>query len=241
MGNISTQLKSVTNKCLWGVVVMFTSSGWQSKIALLITLGMTSTVASPVLMGAPALADSKTDVVGQLFAQSERFVIPAGTEIPVKYDEAKKIVVTPNEKVPVTLTVAANIRSNSGALLIPINSKIVGNLQPSGVGTQFVAQELRFANSNRRVPIDATSQVFTDRETIKKGSDATRILKGAAIGAAASAVIAEIFGGIDVGEVLGGAGIGALAGLLLGGKKEVEVIVVRPEDLRLTLQSDFAS
>lgn len=219
---------------------MFTSSGWQSKIALLITLGMTSTVAAPILMAAPALAGSKTNVIGQLFSQSEQLIIPAGTEIPVEYDEAEKIVVTPNEEVPVTLTVAANIRSSSGALLIPMNSKIIGNLQPAGVGTQFVAEELRFANSNRRVPIQATSQVFTDRETIKEGSDATRILKGAAIGAAASAVIAEVFGGIDVGEVLGGAGLGALAGLLLGGgKEEVEVIVVRPEDLNLTLQSDF--
>lgn len=218
---------------------MFTSSGWQPKIALLIALGMTSTAASPLLIAAPALAGSKTNGVGQLFSQSEQIVIPAGTAIPVEYDEAERIVVTPNEKVPVTLKVAANIRSNLGTLLIPMNSEIIGNLQPVGVGTQFVAEELRFANSNRRVPIQATSQVFTDRETIRQGSDVNRILKGAAIGAAASAVIAEIFGSINIGEVLGGAGIGALAGLLLGGRREVEVIVVRPENLNLTLESDL--
>ncbi len=64
--------------------------------------------------------------------------------------------------------------------------------------------------------------------------------EGAAIGAAAAAVVADIFGGIDLGEVLGGAGIGAIAGLLLRGRNEVEVVVVNPDtDLDLTLQSDL--
>jgi DNA-binding transcriptional regulator LsrR (DeoR family) len=66
------------------------------------------------------------------------------------------------------------------------------------------------------------------------------ILRGAAIGAAAAAVLSEIFGSIDVIEVLGGAGLGALAEILLSGSEEVEVVVIEPAtDLDLTLQSEF--
>ncbi len=217
---------------------MFISSGWQSRTALLIALGMTSTATFPVLMAAPATASSQPYIVGQAFSQAG-VAIPSGTVIPVRYDEAERIVVTPSETAPVTLIVAENIRTQEGTILVPAGSEIRGDLQPAGVGTQFIAQELRFRNSNQRLPIEATSQVITERETLKKGTNATQILKGAAIGAAAAAVVAEVIGDIDLGEVLGGAGIGALAGLLLGGRREAEVIVVRPEDLNLTLQEDL--
>jgi DNA-binding transcriptional regulator LsrR (DeoR family) len=85
------------------------------------------------------------------------------------------------------------------------------------------------------------SDVITDTEIITEESDPD-ILRGAAIGAAAAAVLSEIFGDIDFIEVIAGAGLGALAAVLLGGRKEeVEVVVVYPEsDLDLTLQSDFA-
>jgi hypothetical protein len=219
---------------------MFISSGWQSKTALLMALGMTSLAAVPALMAAPATASVKPYLVGQLFSQSERVAIPAGTVIPVELENAQKIVVTPEETAPVTLLVATDIRSDTGTVLIPQGSKIEGELRPVSDGTQFVAKALTLRNSNQRLPMRATSKVITKKETIKKGTDVGQILKGAAIGAAASAVLAEIFGDIDFKEVLGGAGLGALAGLLLGGRKQAEVIVVNPEeDLSLTLQSDL--
>jgi hypothetical protein len=81
---------------------------------------------------------------------------------------------------------------------------------------------------------------ITETETIEKGSDTSSIFKGAAIGAAAAAVLSEIFGDIDFVEVLAGGGVGAVAGLLLGGRNEAEVVVINPDtDLDLTLQSDF--
>ncbi len=83
--------------------------------------------------------------------------------------------------------------------------------------------------------------MVTDTETLTEKSSPD-ILKGAAIGAAAGAVLAEIFGGINLGEVLAGAGVGAIASTVFGGKKEkeVEVVVVRPEtDLTLTLEEDL--
>ncbi|HEY9669056.1 MAG TPA: hypothetical protein V6C91_19755 [Coleofasciculaceae cyanobacterium] len=219
---------------------MFISFGWQSKIALLIALGMTSTATFPLLLASSATASSEPYVVGQLLSQSGGFIIPAGTVLPVRYDEAERIVLKPDEKLPVTLTVAETIRAEGGEILVPAGSEIEGTLQPAGAGTQFVARELRLRGSDRSVRIRATSPVITEREIIKKGTDTGQVLKGAAVGAAAAAVIAEIVGGIDVEEVLGGAGIGALAGLLLGRRGEVEVIVVNTEtDLDLTLQSDL--
>ncbi len=219
---------------------MLISHRWQSRTALFMALGITSMTAFPILLASPATAGSESYVVGQRLSQSRRVIIPAETVIPVRFDEAEKIVVTPEETAPVTLTVAQDIRSSSGTILIPSGSQIEGNLQPTDGGTQFVAQDLILKNSRQRLPIEATSKVITETETIKKGTDTSGILKSAAIGAAAAAVLSDILGDIDLREVLGGAGLGAIAGLLLGGREEAEVVVVYPDtDLDLTLESDL--
>ena len=219
---------------------MLISHRWQSRTALLIALGITATAAFPLLSATTAIANSKPYVVGQLFPRSREVRVSAGTVIPVRFDEAERIVVTPDETAPITLVVAEDIRSAAGTVLIPAGSKIEGNLQPVRGGTQFVAEELTFRNSNRQRPIDATSEIITETETIEKGSNSSSILKGAAIGAAAAAALSEIFGDIDVIEVLAGGGVGAVAGLLLGGRNEAQVVVINPDtDLDLTLQSDF--
>ena len=215
---------------------MFFSNRWQSRTALLMALGMTSAASVPILSSAPAMAVSEPYVVGQLFSQYSQVTIPSGNTIPVRYDKAKKIIVTPDETASVTLTVAADIRSRQGRILIPAGSQVEGELRPVEGGTQFFAQELILRNRDQRLQIDATSPVITKTETINEKSD-PNILRGAVIGAAAGAVIGEIFGGIDLGEVLAGAGVGTVAELLLRGRKEVEVVVVNPNtDLDLTLQ-----
>ena len=164
--------------------------------------------------------------------------IPKGFVIPVEY-EKEKILVTPEETVPVTLTVAANIRDSSRNVLIPYGTEIVGQIEPSDDGSRFVAEKLVFEDGTTQF-IDATSEVVTRTETVKKGASTGDILKGAAIGGAAAAVLSGILGDIDFLEVLGGAGAGALAGVLLG-KDEVELISIDPNnDLNLTLQSDLA-
>lgn len=219
---------------------MLISQRWQSSTALLLALGITSTTALPMFLAVPATALVEPTLIAQRFPQSERVTVRAGTIIPVELEDAEKIVVTPDETAPVTLTVASNVRTASGTILIPAGSKIEGNLQPTDDGTQFVAEELIIRNSNRRLPIDATSRVITQRETIGRGTNVGEIVKGAAIGGAAAAIISEIFGSIDLDEVLGGAGVGAIAGLLLGGRKKADVFVIYPEtDLDLTLQSNL--
>ncbi|MGB5635830.1 MAG: hypothetical protein WBM44_17245 [Waterburya sp.] len=166
--------------------------------------------------------------------------VPRGFVIPVEYEE-EKILVTPEETVPVTLLVAANVRDSDRNTLIPYGSEISGQIEPSedGSGSLFVAQEIVFTDGTTQ-PIEAESEVVTRRETIKKGANAGDILKGAAIGGAAATVLAEIFGDIDALEVLGGAGAGAVAGLLLGGN-EVELVSIDPNnDLDLTLLTNLA-
>ncbi len=165
-------------------------------------------------------------------------VIPRGVVIPVGYEQ-EKILVTKEETVPITLIVAANIRDSNRNTLIPYGTEVVGQIEPAGNGSRFVAEELVFPDGTAQY-IDATSNVVTRTETIEQGADTGDILKGAAIGAAAATVLAEIFGDIDFLEVLGGAGIGAVGGLLLGGN-EAELVSIDPNnDLNLTLQSDLS-
>jgi hypothetical protein len=216
---------------------MFTLRRWQSRTAMMLLLGMASATTLPILT-APATA-SEPFLVSQLFPQRAQLVVPAGTVIPVRYEEAERIIVTPEETAEVTLIVSQDIRSSAGTVLIPEGSVVTGELRPSTGGTQFFAEEIEIAGTDRRYEMDATSDVITETETISRRSD-PNILRGAAIGAAAAAVLSEIFGDIDVLEVLGGAGLGALAEVLLRGNDEAEVVVVNPEtDLDLTLQADF--
>lgn len=168
------------------------------------------------------------------------YTVPSGFVIPVEYEE-EKILVTPEETVPVTLLVAANVRDNRRNTLIPYGSEIFGQIEPSDdeSGSLFVAQEIVFPDGTTQ-SIDAVSEVVTRTETVKKGANTGDILQGAAIGGAAAAVLSEIFGDIGAIEVLGGAGAGALAGLLLGGN-EVELVSIDPNnDLDLTLMTDLA-
>jgi hypothetical protein len=227
---------------------MLSDNRWQSKLAVLMALGLTTTASLPILLAVPATAKPQPDVIGQLFPsqptpvtpRSTQVSVPSGTVIAVKSEEAEKIVVTPDETAPVTLTVTQPIRSSAGTILIPAGSQIEGQLRPVEGGTQFIAKQLILKTNNRELPIEATSAVITETETIDNGTDVSSILKSAAIGAAAAGVLSEIFGDIDLIKVLVGAGLGALGGLLLGGSEQAEVFVIYPEtDLDLTLDTEL--
>jgi hypothetical protein len=170
------------------------------------------------------------------------FRIPAGTTIPVRYEQ-DKIVLMEDETLPVTLTVATNITTTDGKLLIPRDSQVVGELRPVNGGTQFVAQQLVFPNGERKA-FNATSETITTTETIRSGSSITNLLKNAAIGSAAAAAISAVTGDrtVTAGEVLIGTGSGALASLIQRflGLNSVDVLVVNPDtDLNLTLDNDL--
>lgn len=219
---------------------MLNSHYLRSRIALFMALGITSTTAMPILLSVPAVASTPTYTSGQLVAQSSSAIVPVGTTIPVRAKNSERVIVTPKESASLTLTVAENIRSQQGNVVIPAGSQIEGKLKPADGGTQFVAERVLIGNRKRSYRIDATSAVVNRKETINRRTNPD-LLKGAAIGAAASAVLSEIFGRVTWGKVLAGAGVGAIASVLGGRKdKEVEVIIVDANrDLTLRLAEDF--
>ncbi|MDB9312379.1 hypothetical protein PN462_04625 [Spirulina sp. CS-785/01] len=198
---------------------------------------------------------------GQLPDSIPRVTIAQGVVIPTEYEDAEKILMTKEETVPLTLTVSANIRDRNSRLLIPYGSQIKGELRPeledsdleesnredseteeteetpTPQGVRFIAQELVL--EDRTIPIDGSSELITRTEMIDEGTDTNAVLKGAAIGAAAAAVIGAITGDVDFIEVLGGAGAGALGGLITG-RKKVELFSIDPDtDLDVILRSSL--
>jgi hypothetical protein len=178
---------------------------------------------------------------GQPPATSNAIVIPEGTKLPVEYKEAEKILVTRDETMEITLTVAANIRDRSGRIIIPYGSPIGGQIQPAEQkqGSRFVANTIVINGTS--YPLRANSKVVNTTETVSEGASAAEILGGAAAGAAAASVIAAVTGNksISAVEVLGGAGLGALAGWIIG-SGSAELIVIYPnQDLEVTLRKDL--
>ncbi len=161
--------------------------------------------------------------------------IAVGTDIPVMYPDAEKILVAKDETMDLTLRVAANLKDNRGNTLIPYDTEIRGRLEPVDGGSQFVAEELIFPNGNRQ-DISGSSDVIYRTETIEKGADTGDILEGAAIGAGAALIISLITGDqkVDVMEVLIGGGLGAAGGWILGGSS-AEVISIYPDELDVRL------
>ncbi|MEB3162080.1 MAG: S-layer homology domain-containing protein [Prochlorothrix sp.] len=162
----------------------------------------------------------------------------SGTVIPTTYPDTEKILLLPDETLPLTLTVQQPLTS-AGYTLVPAGSQVVGELRPSNGGSQFVAQELVLL-SGQRFPLNAASGVVTRKETIRKEINGGRAAIGGAIGAGAAAAIATITGDrIDAWEVLAGSAAGTVAGIFLG-KEKVEVIAVDPvTDLALTLNGNL--
>ncbi len=223
---------------------MINLNRWQSGPALVIALGLTSSAIAPLTIAPAATATPAPYTVAQLFPSQpapRRLAIPAGTRLPVRYDGADKIVVSPTETSPLTLLLAKNIRSSAGEILVRAGSKIKGELRPVEGGSQFYAQEITLADGTV-TSIDATSEVVTRTQEIVPGTNTDAVLKGAAIGAGAATIISGVTGRkrITLGKILIGAGAGALGGLVFG-KKRADVIVINPNsDLTLTLNSPLA-
>lgn len=166
--------------------------------------------------------------------------VTAGTNIPVSYPDGTKIVLLPDETLPLTLQVAEAIRNSQGQVLIPRNSQIIGELRPATVGTQkgsqFIAQTL-VLSSGQRLSLQAQSAVITTTETIRRGASIGEVFAGAVLGSGAAAAVASVTGDDDIQtwEVLTGTVAGAIGGLVLG-RERTEVISIDPiSNLALTV------
>lgn len=195
----------------------------------LVRSGQANAIASPYIVGQTTTTPPVQNQVR----------IPAGNTIAVQYSK-DKILLGPDEKVPLVLNVSQNIANSQGTVLIPAGTQVVGELRTVSGGAQFFANELVFANGQRKA-INATSKVVTTTEKVDKGVNVGGLLQNAALGAAAAAAISAVTGdrAIATEEVLGGAGVAALIGLFLG-RNSVTLASVNPNtDLALTLNSDL--
>ncbi len=178
--------------------------------------------------------------VGSTTPKPVAVTIPQGTAIPVKYDKAEKILVTKDETAPLTLTVSQNVVTQDGSVVIPAGSQVIGQLKPATGGSQFVAEKLVLANG-QEYQLNATSDVITKTETVKKGTSIGSIIKDTVLGAGAATAVSAVTGdrAIATEEVLGGAGIGALVGLFFG-KNSVDLIAIDPNtDLQMTINQNL--
>jgi hypothetical protein len=168
-------------------------------------------------------------------------IIPQGTAIPVKYDQAKKILVTKSETAPLTLTVSQNVITQDGIVVIPAGSQVIGQLKPVKGGSQFVGEKL-VLTTGQQYDLNATSDVITKTETINKGLSVSAILQNTILGAGAAAAVAAVTGdrAIATEEVLGGAGVGALVGVFFG-QNSVDLIAIEPNtDLQITINQNLS-
>jgi hypothetical protein len=224
---------------------------WQTRSALALALGMTANSLAPLSLVAsaqtfaPPTAQSTTapKTIAQLFPGSDydrRVAIPAGTRLPVRYDQSTPLTVSATDPVAMTVVIPKNIRTSSGNLLIPAWSEVRGKWKPVNGGAQFFADELILTDGTSMF-IDATSPIVATAEQ-QRTTNGDAVWKGAAIGAAGATVVSGVTGKkrITLGKVLLGAGAGALGGLVLG-KKRTDVVTISPEtEFELTLNSSLA-
>ncbi len=123
--------------------------------------------------------------------QAQSNLVLAGTSIPVRYTAAQRIIVSPSETAPVSLTVAQDVRNSQGVVVVPAGSQIIGQVQPAQGGSQFVANQL--VVNGRQIALNASSSVITETRDVRDPNFGT-ILGGAALGSAASAVIQGVTG-----------------------------------------------
>jgi len=191
----------------------------------LVNTGQVAFIPSPYIVGSPSTIGIR---------------IPAGTQIPVRYEGVDKILLAKNEApIPFTMKVAQNVVTQQGQVLIPAGSDVVGTLQTTPRGAQFLARELVLP-TGRRIPIEAASSLITTTENITKGPNTAKIIASTVVGAGAAAGIAAVTGDrtIKAYEVLPGAVVGA--GLSFLFPDRVELYALRPStDLTLTLTQDL--
>ncbi len=195
----------------------------------LVSSNQASAINSPYVVAVGSTTPTPTSVT-----------IAQGTAIPVKYDKAEKILVTKDETSPLTLTVSQNVVTQDGTVVIPAGSQVVGQLKPATGGSQFVAEKL-VLTSGQEYQLNATSDVITKTETVKKGTSLGSIIKNTVLGAGAATAVSAVTGdrAIATEEVLGGAGIGALVGLFFG-KNSVDLIAIDPNtDLQMTINQNL--
>ena len=137
-------------------------------------------------------------------------------------------------------TVSEAITASNGQTVVPAGSKVYGKvtgLQDSDNATQKAAIRLDFERINiNGVERPFEANITTTQLQTQKEESRDETLKKAGIGAAAGAVLGAVIGGGDISKILGGAAIGAAAGTVISlGGGDVEAVL--PAGSKMTLQT----
>src|SRR5687768_1179739 len=137
-------------------------------------------------------------------------------------------------------TVTEAIVASNGQTVVPAGSKVYGKvtgLQDSDNVGQKAAIRLDFERINiNGVERPFEANITTTQLQEVKEESRNETLKKAGIGAAAGAVLGAVLGGGDVSKILGGAAIGAAAGTVISlGGGDVEAVL--PAGSKMTLQT----
>jgi len=211
---------------------------------LVTSVSLLTSAIAPFTLTLQTVAAPAPVTVAQLFPNSSsparNVTLPRGTRIPTRYDGAEKIVIAPDETVPLTLTVSRTLRLSNGTILIPAGSQVSGRVQPAGDGAQFVADTLILPDGTRSA-LNARSDVINTRQEVQPGVNGDALIKGSAIGAGAATILSGILGNrrITLGRILLGAGAGAAGGLIFGKRKAEVIVIDSNSDLVLTLDSSL--
>lgn len=227
---------------------MYNCSFVPAKKALLIALSINVAATISLVLPSPNFAQNNTNLQQEETPQRQIAVrIPAGTTLPVRYDVAKKILVSPNEPgpIPLTLSLARNVSSFNVNSLIPAGSQIVGELVTiqDQKTAQFLAKQLVLSDG-KRIEISASSRIIERTSEISKNQRVDRIVKNSALGTAAAAAFAAISGNpiIASQEVVLNSGFGSSAELIgaFRNQEKATIITIFPNsDFTLTLNSDL--
>ena len=137
-------------------------------------------------------------------------------------------------------TVSEAITTSSGQTVVPAGSKVYGKvtgLQNSDNAGQKAAIRLDFERINvNGVERPFEANITATQLQTQKEETRDETLKKAGIGAAAGAVLGAVIGGGDISKILGGAAIGAAAGTVISlGGGDVEAVL--PAGSKMTLQT----
>ena len=137
-------------------------------------------------------------------------------------------------------TVVDAIVASNGQTVVPAGSKVYGKvtgLQDSDNVGQKAAIRLDFERINvNGVERPFEANITATNLQTQKEETRDETLKKAGIGAAAGAVLGAVIGGGDISKILGGAAIGAAAGTVISlGGGDVEAVL--PAGSRMTLQT----
>lgn len=109
-----------------------------------------------------------------------------------------------------------------GGRYLPPGAEIRGQYVPAEGGLRYDANAVII--NGRSYPLNATSPVIEDIKDPRDTSTGS-IAEDAGIGAAAGAILGEVFGSAGAGEIIGGAAAGAAAGNVTADR----VVVVEPD------------